>query len=225
MVQPIKFSGRESITSYDFNDLAAGTGIQLFYGGIHAYRTVGNLIISAAVLSDNTFYSDEIVRTKIIATSLSNELIQSLDLNLKFNTTRIVNGNILVNVPLGFIHPAGGGNNFTFGTFSLNKVVGSTTTFIQSGMTSLIGSTSTTTSAYVNNFCMSFTVSAMTFSKDDTLRLTVDQYSQGGAGASGIVYGIGVDPMNRNDTATNKPIPDTSDSSLIVQVPFKLEVD
>lgn len=226
MVENI-FKGGGASTSYDFFDIAAGTGIQSYYGGIHAYRDATG-IISGAILADNTFYSNEIVRTHEKAVTPTAGLIQSLVLDLLFNTTRNVNGNILVQVPIGFIHPTGGANNFTFAALKIDKISSTgTTTFIQSGNTMLVGSAGTGAgTAYAQCMAMSFTVSGMIFNRSERLRLTVDQYVQGGGvGASTVYYGIGCDPMNRNDTATNKPIPDTMDTQLVVQVPFKLDVE
>ena len=224
MVENI-FKGGNVSTNYDYFDIAAGTGVQNFYGGTHSYYTTG-LRISGAILTSGEFYSDEIVRTyqKGAETILH---VQDLTLDLKFNTPRTANGNILVQVPLGFNHIAGGGNVFIFGILTLNKVnTDGSLTFIQSGMTGKIGSSSTVAdTAYSNTACMAFAVSGMLFKKDEKLRLTVEQWDEDGSTGATVNYGIGVDPMNRNDDHTNKTIADAGATQLIVQIPFKLDVE
>jgi len=245
MVKDI-FGGRGgSITSYDFTDIIAGTGIQTFYAG--SVVSGQNL---AYVIRDSPFYSQTITsKSGVGSTSFIKRLSRTFDLD--FNSLRIINGKILVNIPMGM-------NMLSNQTGTAHKVgceiwiyrvdVSNNETFLVSGMTIPFQVSSTNSvadqEAYSMMTCVPLSLTNEVFTKGQKLRMRIDVYAARGATAE-MLAGIGHDPQNREDineylpivTNTNGPIIQNitegipnlnrfaTDTNLLLSVPFKLEVE
>jgi hypothetical protein len=242
MTVPNIFSGGGSLTSYDFTDIIAGTGIQTFYAGSIVSGT--NL---AYVIKDHPFYSQSITsKSGVGSTSLVKRFSRTFD--LEFNTTRIVNGEVLVNIPMGMnmlTNVVGSSHTVSCEVWIYSADNNDNETFIVSGMTIPYSVSSTNVvsndKAYSRMTCVPLSFNNVTFNSSKKLRMKIHVYAARGAAAE-ILAGIGHDPMSRDDLneylalvagtdgcviQNNTEGTDrfATDTTLSLQIPFKLEVD
>ena len=231
-------------SSYDYFDIISGTGIQTFYGGEVMFMS-GNSLVSGMVLSDSPFYSEHIT-TK--SSSNSSTFAKRVDKNfdLDFNTTRTVNGNIIVSLPIG-MNSLGGiiAAQIYCDLFVYHVDTAGINTLLVSGMTLTFNppSTSNTDNPFSRIETVKLNVVNQIFKKDEKLRLKVVEYAHN-TGANVQLFGIAHDPMNRSDNNegeqviasssgtiiedTNTGTPNYSfatDTIMTVQIPFKLEAE
>ena len=100
-----------AIASYDFNDFAAGTGIQTFYGFSRSANT------NSFALSTATPFSQRVITSGAI--SVSAPLILDFD-SEEFLLPRIVKGTATINVPYRVTNSSGSNSNFVW--VQLNKI-------------------------------------------------------------------------------------------------------
>ena len=232
-IPPLKFSGQETLSSYDFSDIASGTGIETYYGGQHGIHPLhaSGAVTSGMILLPFTFYSDKITHSIYYsAGTTSNWQVVpgwDLDFDLKFNTTRTISGMVICNLPVGMRMVTGGSTAFAAAVATLYHVNSAgTETFLKSGMTMEVGAVTTGNSTiYDNIMSIGLNVNRI-FKRNEKLRLNVIMWTRTTTGlAQDAYFGLGIDPMNRDDDATLPTFSSTTDTNLLIFLPFKLEVE
>ena len=216
----------QALANYDYNDIARGISNVVFYGG--AYNHGNN--VSGMALSNSTFWSDPIV-LKAGSGVIDREIVMSKDFDLSFGSPRVVKGTMVINVPMGVGQNAAAQGNkvvYVSGMLTVSKISNGATTQLGKEGTSVHTDTIADSDMTGYMFCVMMDIPSTKFKKDDVLRLKVDLWGKTGDGD--VVFGIGCDPQNRNDTETTTPsfmlkaIPDDVDTIMSVQIPFKIDV-
>jgi len=204
----------EILTNYDWVDIAAGTGIEKFYGGT---------VSGARVLSNETFYSDTVLDYSACADT-SGVFVERFDhdYDVEFQRPVTIKGTCIVNIPEG-IYLTNNGTAEVYSVAALRKWDGTTETHMISGHTIAKQITHPANANMRKVGCVYLDVPKTHFKIGETLRLTVGFYTKCGAIASSYTY-YGHDPENRA-TLTGDPVTfDTDPNKLIVQVPFRLDI-
>lgn len=208
MVVPITFrgTGEKAIATYDYADVAEGTGIVI----LNAFETQNG----GHVLSKESIYSSTIEMTDVkSSTTWVNVFDTDFDLPA-FNAPQNIGGTGMVGFGYAF---DGTGPSYAIITFTLKKYSNSVETDI--GSCSYTRSNEADEKKATN---MSMSITPTHFKKGDVLRLTaLGEVKSDGAGA--VRFTIGIDPMNRDGgyliPSTDSP---TTTTQLKVYVPFRI---
>jgi len=214
MVVPIRFPSKppEAVASFNWEDIAEGTGIIVFY----AFATDSDSGLEYHLTNQPTIYSSKIES----ATTSGNTESLDLDFDLsQFNSPRIVEGTALISFTM--TGTAGVGTTCeTTATVYIRKWDGTTETNLVSDTSPLLVAVNNTVKELVT---MPLTVPRTQFAKGDTLRLTFVLTTVKSAGGNSIQGAFGHDPRNRDGTII---IPSTDDpdtiTSLILNMPFDI---
>lgn len=207
--------------SFDWTDIASGTGYTNFYAGntVDTYR-----------LSDEAFYSDRVMTGALRTTSLALTKEADVDFDVEFLTTRVIDGKTIINVPIGIVKDS---DSETATAYVVVRVYHVDAGASETQLATNQGTILTNPSGGGNNISTYF-VSAIdvdiprtTFKAGEILRLTVELWVTIAIGGQAVTYFFGHDPMNR--ATTNAEQGDsayftfsTEPSILTFQVPFKL---
>ena len=219
MVLPEPFTtASPAIASYDYFDIADGTGIQNFY----AYQSITAAASVYGLTTDNTIYSGKIAEKFIGGFAFTKR--SDLDYDVTLNLPKIVNGELVVSVSQG----VGGGaeNRYLELRISVYKVSGGTPTQIGSTMTS--AQTASTAGGVKSNTVNMATSSGgrVHFAAGDILRLNVQLWGLSTSASSEIGYGV--DPQDRDDgtdaAGIDQVIANEDTTQLKLQVPFIIDI-
>ena len=197
-----------AIASYDFNDFAAGTGIQTFFG---FNRSKPSSDVNSYALSTASPYSD-------LVSSSGNISVNNL-FNCDFDTEefllpRIVKGTATINVPWRVVNSSSSNNNYV--QCALKKYDGTTATTIATAS----GAIKSSASGIMRVELIQIRdIDPYPIPAGNKLRLTVS-VDANTAGNSPIAH-IGHDPQNRaDDYFTTGNFPTTT---LKAWIPFLLD--
>lgn len=204
MTIPIKYrkDREKAIASYNFIDIASGTGITTFYAGMAS---------GAFMLSSNTYYGQPFEST-YTTTSAYPILADTMNFDAVFNLPQVIKGLCVISAP---IEAAGGGANQAKSNyhFALQKISDGVTSNIASGASGFVASLGT--KEEISSLTLDIPLTH--FKKDDTLRLNCLYYigQNGGTGNFAIAY----DPKNRAGATIT-----TIDTNLVVNLPFRIDL-
>lgn len=195
------------LPTYNFTDLAAGTGIITFYAGN---------TIDLNLLSNNTFYSDTVSKSASVSTSGAYAKDLDLDFDCLLNRPLVIQGKVVVNVPILVTNSLA--DVYGYVVVRLRKWDGVTETEIADNTSSV---------AFVNGgskYLMTGTdlnIPLTTFKKGEYLRLTVEGWAKYVGLQDSATIKIGCDPMNRSaDWDGSGAVP----SRLVLQLPVRLNL-
>ena len=222
MLKQKYLSKPSAIATYDYTDVASGTGYSVFYGG--TVNTSGSY-----VLADNSYYSNT-VTTWRVATATMTKLIDA-DFDVQINRPLIVDGDFIVSLSLGIGRKTPAAPGYTT-TANLSGAI-----ILDDGSENVLGTFTSTNLVAVDAsepfktkvMTMSTPVSLTQFKSGNILRVTIEGWAKVDSAYEAYV-GIGHDAKNRNDPeAVRKTIYDESTSSygptiMEVHVPFKVDV-
>lgn len=186
-------SPQQAVASYDYQDIADGTGVIIFYGYNHTYDSV-----TYALTTKSDVFSEYI--------QISNpdtDETYTFDSSV-FNAPRICKGTAIINLPR---YQTGAGTTVYYVT--LSKVDGDTAAV--TAITSTISVNRST--ADTNTMCFSLPLTETTFKVGDSLRFTLRITTTGGAGT---VY-FACDPQARAGAQV------TGSTKLQILMPFKIQ--
>lgn len=197
--------------NYDFIDYTAGRVIVRYYG--YKWDTSA---ASAWGLTNYAIYShtvnDEVVDSNAAYTTLFNR-----NFDLLFEVPRIIDGKIIINIPVGI-------NNYTGGTASLQALA---TASIVGGATIDGPDTSGAfTEAAVQQsagiLTMVLTASDQKIKVGETLRINITIQGKNN-GPNNTAFGFGFDPQNRigNQSGANPPFASGDVTEMHVYIPYK----
>jgi hypothetical protein len=205
-----------AIASYNYTDLAEGTGIVKYYG----FQSE----TSAGVdyhLGTNQVYAGGGATLSSGYTSNANKKEADVDFDLSaFNAPQTIRGTVTVT---GCItaNSSGGYNGFTYVIFKLRKWDGTTETELASVQTPTAVSGSNTITEIIN---VQMAITKTHFKKGEILRLTAEIWGYVSAGGNGN-YALGVDPQNRDGVHMSPSTDDpTSTTKLEVYIPYDIDL-
>lgn len=216
-----------AIASYDWTDIAEGSGIVLYY----AATTIGNNGLSGSILTTSTdIQSNDITLKKSLGNTTFRH-IYDRNFDLTFLTPRIMKGTGFVNFTIGAL--ANGGACDMNPIVTLSKVSGGTSTTLATISGSILRTTVNTGDIFGNYFVkrnlLTYTLNPTHFKKDDIFRCNIAMWTSGA-----YVYAIGCDPAGREDgqstdvdnTTRVKILPNTNSgsSTFVLAVPFKVNL-
>lgn len=204
-----------AIASYDYIDIAQGTGIVILHGGANATSSGG----FSYNLSRNLFYSDQIASGGSTTTTAFAKVLD-VNFDVTFIRPQIIDGKALINIPIGVEGAIAASNYQVYPVVAVKKVVdGTEITLFALTSGSLIKTAQTFDSKYD---AIIADLPLTNFRSKDILRLQVQLYNRGNGGDTG--YGLlGMDPKNRKESSA--PLNwSAGDADLQFHVPFKLNI-
>lgn len=238
---PVTFDipGEGNIVSYDWTDLAEGTGIVVLYGGGLAtsgavsYRLDKNTFdpwhegaSSSGGGSESTGRHKRFEQSKAAADGFIN--IFDLDFDTaQFNTPRTINGNMLCQIPFASTPYSSAGVPTSYVVVTVRKVTGGVETNLATG------TSNTTTYQYIGDGTFSFNIDIpkTNFKKDDILRINVMYYAKNNNGsAESCAYLLCYDPLSRVVAAIDgsgsafEKVGHSGNTAMKFHVPFRIEL-
>lgn len=209
-------SSETAIASYNFIDIAEGTGIVLFFG--FDSETSAGLDYHLITQSDSY--------TRNIGTSNSGDPLGTLDLDFdltQFNLPQRIEGTAYVSIGVYYQSVVSGVGTGT-GTVKLIKVdADSNETEIVS--VTLPNTAITGGATEADTHVLPLTVPFTHFKKGETLRLSISISLSRASGSGAMVVGLGHDPKNRDWVNFIVPSTDDKDTTQIrAYIPFKLDL-
>ncbi len=215
-------SQTSAIASFDFQDIADGTGSQNFYGG--QAQLSGNAVV-AFLTTDATTFSNRITE-KILVTASTGFLKRSeVNFEVLFNQVQRIKGQARLTVTQGAA---------TSGSVSSKVAVVATLFHVDNAGTPIQMATGQTfwtlddadaINSEVKTMPFDLTSQIWTFKSGEIMRLKMELYAS--AGADTVYAGYGCDPADRDDIAdlSGGVILDTADTSqLKLALPFILDL-
>lgn len=202
------------LPTYNFIDIASGTGFINFYAGT---------TVDLSLISNYTFYSEVVSSSAAVPFNVAKQLIIDKDFDVVLNRPLNIAGICTLNVPVNLYKtPATAYNDSCYIIAKIRKWDGVTETDICNNQ-----STTLTVSAGPGDlykmFAIDLNIPLTHFKIGETLRLTIEcwaNYHTVGPGDTHTLY-LGHDPKNRTDgwDATGA-VP----SQLILQLPVRLNL-
>lgn len=226
---PINFPlpPESSIASYDYFDLADGTGLKQYYCGAGANSTItigdnfGHISsIADGILFDNPFYA-ELAAGKgdlhVTSANTSDGMSITLTFDLApFNIPRIIGG--FAYLQLSVYRNNTGTNTSQFSAVYQKVASGGGTTDLN---------TTTQFTFAKNQSSTKFVRQQLTqtaFARGDKLRLVITiTLSPAVPSATGLIYAVGIDPKNRDGTYLIPSSAPNFPTILTTWIPFKIE--
>lgn len=199
------------MTSYDFIDIARGKSVVEFYGG----KISGGSSITdpnTFACSNIKFWSDDLWTDAGSGAGVRIDI----DFDIDFKFPKIVEGDIVCNVPL-CIHSTGAAGD-TYAEVIAYHYDGTTETEMGRGQTDTF-TNGPNAGIRCKQLCTIIENVKQRFASGDTLRFTVQVYMPA---AVNVMPRLGHDPKNRSFTALGEVVSIDAPSQLTFQVPFKI---
>jgi hypothetical protein len=205
-------SGEGVIATYNFFDIAGGSGIVTFYG---ATDQSGN-----GILTNNAISTDSVETAKVITSdNFTKEIDKDFDVTINKATT--VDGITTINVPLTLRRTNGAPQAYI--TAKLRKYSGTTETEIASGTSATITEAIDDTYNHDPIVLIRFDTPQTVFKRGDILRVTLEVYAKIADAANYVI--IAHDPKGRYNTYMATPYFASPDSTqFIVNLPIKIDL-
>jgi hypothetical protein len=203
-----------AVASYDYTDLAEGTGITSFYAAT---------VSGAQILTKKQIYSNFIDTNKASNNAGYTKLIDyDFDLT-SFNLPKVVKGTAYINIPFAVQSSAGSVTTTAWVRAIVRHWDGTTETDLGQASGSVMISPASAGGVKQMVDALKISLTEKNFKAGETLRLTVEGWALGAPNGSSDLS-IGHDPQNRKgtilDTASGSAPVTTS---LIANIPFKLD--
>ncbi len=211
--QTIPQPASPAVASYDYTDLAEGTGITQYNG----VTTSG-----AYILTQNEPSSNTITTSGAAVTASAFALIQDHDYDVKFNLPQNIKGTAYVKLTVG-AYQSGPQPTKQYSNLLIRKWDGTIETEIASASGAYFFSKGAANTESKETLTKIDIPDTTHFKAGETLRLTIQQYG-GSDDANGAIFGYAHDPSNRNDGDVEPTILDADNKSLLFFNPFKLKI-
>jgi len=211
---PVKFrKGGAAISTYDFYDLASGTGIKVFYAG-DVNCTVQD-VPGTRTLSTEKFYS-------AIGYSDSASAAGDYDFDVEFERPTTIKGDCIVNIPVMAYNSGGAGYKSPTFTAGIKHWDGTTETHLISGA-ALVSIYATAGGTADRITAIKVNIPKTHFKKGETLRLNVE-HTTAPEGAAELA--IAHDPIGRLTIGTGLAGGGTwtNTTALTMQVPLVVDI-
>lgn len=207
------------VVTYDFFDLADGSGIVTLYGAVDSR---GRGVLSGGYLTRNTPYSDTIVtNSSTSSTNYAKEFDKSFDLYI--NKPITIKGNATFNIPLacgqGATGPSSGG---CYPIVGFGKISNGVYTEVVSGTALASTWTSSGGTSKPNIFYVRLNVPLTNYAIGDTLRVKVEGWAK--SSYSDGECSLGHDPKNRDGSSTASAFASTDPTQMTFYVPILVDL-
>jgi len=214
-----------AVASYDYEDIAEGTGHVLFYGfSAELSGASSTYHLGKDAIYSNTPFTSAVVGGAAAASTLDLDFDTS-----PFNAPRIIEGDAYVSIPLAYVqNTSSGGEMFYYATIS--KWDGTTETVLVGPLCSETFSGATGADDQINRvITVKLTVPRTTFKVGDAVRLVIDLWCKSLDTPNDGWHCLGHDPKNRTNevVGVGEPIPfaDYSNTTqMILDLPFVLDI-
>jgi hypothetical protein len=199
------------LPTYQFIDLAAGTGLINFYAGDTC---------DLSLLSNTTFYAETV---STVATLPQNAAAKLLDVNydVTLNRPLVIYGRSVLNVPVALLSSSVSPSAIYCYIVATFRKWNGAETDIYTNTSNTFSASAATVPSY-KMLAIDMTIPLTLFKIGETMRLTIEYWGYYTAGAAGTITGsYGHDPMNRSagwDSTGAVP------SRLVYQVPVRLNL-
>ena len=200
-------SAEGAIASYDYTDIAEGTGVVIFYGFTAKDDTTETFLLSTQA----SIYSNGVISSAATTTSGTYVLEVEKDFDIEFNRPQRIKGKGYATITSTYTHNTGNGSMYVH--VKLRKWDGTTETEIADGQTAVVNFSAAT--VYQTNTVPLTIATQEHFKKGDILRITVEVYAKqaDGSGTVGFLH----DPVNRTQA--------TEDTAQFINyIPFVLDI-
>lgn len=217
----------QATASYDFQDIADGTGVVHFYAGT-AISTLGTTpsqgSTTSYILSQDTFRSAGIETTTDAVVYVGSTYAQSGNQSRtfalsEFNLPKTLQGTAIISSCMKTKNPANGD-----GYIKPNYVLMKNSTDIGSQYGQEIATTAAGFGSAVNQLVTIDLSSPVHFAKGDVLKLRVEEWGSADAGTSTLTSTFGTDPLNRDGTNITPSSDTTSTTILKASIPFRIDI-
>lgn len=207
------------VLNYDYVDVAAGTGFVDYYLG-----TTFSNSTSGALLSNQTFYSNQVTTFKNLVADTTWALANDVDFDIKFNKSQVIKGTAIINVPMGIKENADSAY-LSYIHARIRKWDGNN----ESEIADASGAILSKSTGGVNTY--GYTVSAIdvvvpetTFRVGESLRVTIEQYGLCAAGPNNSWFFFGHSPQNRATITGDEITWGTEPSIATIKIPYRLDL-
>ncbi len=214
--------GERAIATYDYIDIAEGTGVIKFQGFETETVSAGNFDYN---LSRNTLISTEIETTSADVSLVVTPGTKLLDLDFdlaQFNLPKIIKGTAYIGTSFAITDTGGAGSANGYMIYKLRKWDGSSETEIAS----VQSITRTTGASSCERVSLPLTIPKTHFKKGDILRLTIEGWAfESGGDATGKITAAH-DPSNSEGTIIISANfqGETFTTKLDVHIPFVIDL-
>ncbi len=199
-----------AVASYDYFDIAEGTGVKIFYGFHTKVESTDDYHLTGTVIPSND------IQFSVNVSNASLTKVFDFDFDLApFNLPKRIEGTAYASVPIR--QGAGSGSSSFYIIAKLRHWDGSSETDIASAQSETL-----TSIDIEKNVLVPITVPFQHFKKGETLRLTIEGWQVGEPSVGAV--GIGFDPTGRTTSefpGTDAPIETTI---LQLHIPFILDL-
>jgi hypothetical protein len=223
MVLPITYPpiAAAAIASYDYTDIAEGSGITKFYAFTTIEESTTSFNLSTNAVFSQNIDTEGVFTTGSYAIAGGGAMDKDFDLT-PFNLPKTIKGTAIINLTW-FIRSAA---TAPVSGYIIAKVRKYSATAGESEIASTQSNTivNSTSSNTFHLTCLKFTIPKTHFKKGDILRLTIQAWGKKDDGNNGTI-GFGFDPQNRDGTnitpSSDDPLTTTK---LEFYCPFELDV-
>ena len=197
-----------AIASYDYTDIAEGTGIVAFLGSQSEQTTN-----STYLLTTSSHFANDMLTSAALSGSVADAKQMDLDFDVVFNQPQNIRGNAYISATVGCAARNTGTTTIYF-IAKLRKWDGTTETEIASAQSQ---NYAVTNAPAVKTLLCRMPLTATThFKSGETLRLTMEIWAANTTGAATLVFYH--DPAGRDDGTLGT----TETSKLTAYIPFRL---
>ncbi len=213
VVPPTFTTAPPAIASYDYVDIADGTGVIVFQGA-----TTKLVTTTSHFLTKSNIYSNDIESAgSINSAALTKVLDVDFDTSI-LNFSRIMRGTAIINIPMNISSSA---------TYTgvlivrISKWDGSTETLIATATSETIGPA---TGSLSKVMAVHLTLPETPFKVGDAIRLGIEGWIQRTAGGVAGTLTIAHDPQNRDGTKITPTGDATLTTKLVANIPFEINL-
>lgn len=214
MLQKKYVSQSQAVASFDYTDIASGTGYVIYYGG----HLIDGSTSGSYILTDNVFYSHDITTETTLNTTSWAKAVEE-DFDITFNLPRIIKGIAILNATIGTSYTGAGTSSMTLSGAQVIKVSNGTEEVLCTFADSSFSKTGAQKSSKIQSF--SETITQNNFKQGDVLRLRLPLWVKVNPGA-GVVWSFAHDPKDRDDP--NAYIHNDDTTTLQLHIPFKIDI-
>ncbi len=210
----------QTLASYDFIDIAEGTGVVQYYGAENS---------ASYFLTANANIFSNLVLTTTQSSATTDTIQHDRDFDITFLLPKNLKGNVYVSVPSHILNNSGSSQTIqAYVKVYVRKWDGTTETAIANATSDTLNTGNIANGANVQGaFGVSVAVNTLQhFKAGETLRITIEYHGWSSVGSA--KYTIGHDPQNRAEDmylpSTSSGVAFSVSTKMQFSVPFKMEL-
>ena len=207
--------GTAAIATYDFQDIAEGTGIIKFFGAEHAEAGT-----KSYYLTTNMPYSNSVTLSgSVLAAASDWQEVINKDFDVKFNRPKNIKGYAFLTFSMGGNANTGGNQKIQLSGAQIIRYDGTTETVLATSSSDTLTCLGTGNETGTFNVRFDLTGGPYHFKAGEILRLSMIMFAQTPASNALDYEGFGIDPQNRDDPYATQTIANSYTTKLELYVP------